>query len=255
MTRASLESQLLGAPCEIEDTEEMFWLSQNDDSQSKVLLGDKRAAQYRFREAVQAYRSAGEISADSMLYMKLGGAYLTLRRFEEALASYHQYISLGGDEKAVCYPMGVWYFLQGEYTRAAECFEKCLPCEDELAVAVIYWHSLASFRAGKAAALLKSYYPSMRVGHHTAYLLAVSVFAEDVSPKAALQQISEETDDLNYIIAAYGLSGYFANMGDCLQAEQLLESLLERRSVWPCISYLAAWGDKNYQTMKGNENQ
>ncbi|MDE7366296.1 MAG: hypothetical protein K2N24_02950 [Lachnospiraceae bacterium] len=36
--KATLESQLYDAPCTIEDTEEMFWLRESDDYQSKISL-------------------------------------------------------------------------------------------------------------------------------------------------------------------------------------------------------------------------
>ena len=83
--KASLESQLGFGICEVLDTEEMFWLRQNDDYQSKLLLGNKLAAQYRFRDAVNAYREAEHIRSDDPgLFQNLGGALLTLRQFREA---------------------------------------------------------------------------------------------------------------------------------------------------------------------------
>ena len=78
--KATLESQLFNAPCKVEDTEEMFWLREMDDYQSKISLGNALAAQYRFREAITAYLSAERIrNNDPMLYLRLGGAYLTIR--------------------------------------------------------------------------------------------------------------------------------------------------------------------------------
>lgn len=82
---ASIDSQLGTAPCLCEDTEEMFWLQESDDYASRVKLGNLLSEQYRFREAIDAYHTAEMIRADDpMLYIRLGGAYLTLQRFDEA---------------------------------------------------------------------------------------------------------------------------------------------------------------------------
>lgn len=48
---ASMDSQLGYAECEVEDTEEMFWLRELDDYQSMVSLGNALAGQYRFQDA------------------------------------------------------------------------------------------------------------------------------------------------------------------------------------------------------------
>lgn len=81
----SLESQLGNAPCLCEDTEEMFWLRESDDYGSRVQLGNLLSGQYRFREALDAYCFAKKIRDDDpMLYIRLGGASLTLWRFDEA---------------------------------------------------------------------------------------------------------------------------------------------------------------------------
>ncbi|MGN0372451.1 MAG: tetratricopeptide repeat protein [Enterocloster sp.] len=125
---ASLESQLGNACCMTEDTEEMFWLRESDDYSSRVRLGNLLAAQYRFREAVEIYRTAEKIRWDDpMLYIRLGGALLTLRRFDEAKEAYKRSFDTGIKEKTAAYPMGVWHYLRGEYAQAASWFGKCLP--------------------------------------------------------------------------------------------------------------------------------
>lgn len=43
--KASLESRFEGAPSDVEDTEEMFWLRRSDDYQSKIALGNALSAQ------------------------------------------------------------------------------------------------------------------------------------------------------------------------------------------------------------------
>jgi len=242
--RATLESQLGSAPCLIEDTESMFWMREADDYQNRFSLGNALSAQYRFRDAIRAYEKALRIRQDDWkLYYGLGGAYLTIRHFDEAAFAYHRCMVLREQESTVAYPLGISHYLQKDYAGAAMWFKKCLPCDDEMAIAVIYWHTLSCYRAGDMPILLNSYHQNMVVGHHTAYKVAVSVFSKETSWTDAMKQLEQETDDLHYIVAVYGLCGYLEQLGEQALRDRYMAALLKRSSVWPCVSYLAAWGD------------
>lgn len=243
-SRASLASQLGSEPCTPTDTEEIFWLRESDDYCSRVALGDALSAQYRFREAVEAYQNALRIRSDDWhLFSRIAGADLTLRRFDDARAEYLRCLSLGADQKSIAYPLGVWHYLQGNYAEAAVHFGECLPCGDETAIAVIYWHTLSCYRAGLVPVLLKNYRQDMKVGHHTAYQLAVSVFCNELPWEQALRQAEQDENALNAVVALYGLCGYLSSLGKKEESTGCLKQLLTRDSVWPCISYLAAWND------------
>ena len=247
-SKASPESQLLGALCEAEDTEEMFWLRQSDDCQSKAALGNALSAQYRFHEAAAAFEQALRIREDPALYLRLGGAYLTVRDFDASYGAYRRFLDLGGDESSAAYPLGVWHYLRGEYSTAAEWFAKCLPCDDETAIAVIYWHCLCCLRRGSRSELLERYHPDMKAGHHTAYRAAVSLFAGETDIGSALEAAENEHDELNYIIAAYGLCVFLSSGGQRERGNALLRDILSRKTVWPCIPWLAAWNDAHGAT-------
>ncbi|QTQ14034.1 tetratricopeptide repeat protein [Treponema parvum] len=241
---ASLESQLGNAPCLCEDTEEMFWLRESDDYESRVKLGNLLAGQYRFREAIDAYRAAKKIRADDpMLYISLGGAYLTLRHFDEAKKAYGKSRSLGGNEKFAAYPIGVWHYLQGNYREAADYFAKVLPCGDEMKIAILYWNALCCMRENLPDKLLATYRDDMQVGHHTAYRSAVEVFLGKRPAEEALRQAEQDKNDLNAVVSMYGIAVYLEHGGKKTEAEEVIKSLFRRESAWPCISYLAAWND------------
>lgn len=253
--KASLESQLECAVCNAEDTEEMFWLRQSDDYQSKFSLGNALSAQYRFREAAGAFEDASHIrNNDPALYIRLGGAYLTIRKFEEAYDAYMRCLELGGTEQSVAYPLGVWHYLREDYRAAAEWFVKCLPCGDELAIAIIYWHCLCCLRSGSNSELLKHYRADMKVGHHTAYKTAVSLFAGETDIKTVFDALESERDDLNYVITAYGVSRFLLSSGSKEEGIELLKQVLSHKEIWACISYLAAWNDV-YRSRCKNETE
>lgn len=245
-THASLMSQLGNEPCLVEDTEEMFWLRQSDDYQSIVNLGNKLSGQYRFREAIEAYQDAIKIKSDDYLtYQRIAGAYLTIRDFDNSLRSYNKALKLLKDEKPIAFTMGAYYYLLGDYKTSQEWLLKALPASGELKIAVIYWHTICSYRINEAPSLLEDYDTTMDVGHHEAYKEAVNVFKGIVSPVEALTSIKERTNSLDYPILAYGISKYYESIGDRRQSEIILQKILKHQNFWPCISYLAAFGDKN----------
>lgn len=243
---ASLESQLGNACCMTEDTEEMFWLRESDDYSSRVRLGNLLAAQYRFREAVEIYRTAEKIRWDDpMLYIRLGGALLTLRRFDEAKEAYKRSFDTGIKEKTAAYPMGVWHYLRGEYAQAASWFGKCLPCKDEMAAAVFYWYILSCCRGNLPDDLMKNYHSDIQAGHHTAYKMVIEMFCGNVEMQEAEDAAKNTDNALDAVVIWYGVLVYMESRGYRIETAAVMDKILKRNSVWPCISYLAAWNDKN----------
>ncbi len=251
MNRAGPESQLGTDPCGVTDTEEMFWLRQNDDYQSKLALAGALVSQDRYREAVDTFRDAERIrSDDPSLYLRLGGTLLTVRRFYEANDAYQSFLRLGGKPQAAAYPLGILHYLLGECSLAAESFEKCLPCGDEMLIAVLYWHCIACLRNTKTSSLLRKYRPGMDVGHHGAYARVVSVFAGETSLSAALEALSDKENALDFCIEAYGLARCLSADGKNSESEELMRRLLKRTEVWPNVAYLAAWNDLHAEQLK-----
>ena len=154
--RASWRSQLKGEPCAVTDTADMFLLRESDDYQSRVRLGSALSAQYRFREAADAFRSALAIRQDDpMTWLRLGGAALTVFDFDKARDAFSQFLAWGGSEKAIAFHMGFLHYLTRDYPTAAAWFAKCLPCGDETKAAAVYWHTLSCVRAGIEPSLLE----------------------------------------------------------------------------------------------------
>lgn len=246
MLKASLLSQLGNLDCEAEDTEEMFWLRQSDDYQSKIDLGNKLAAQYRFKEAASVYSDALKIKNDELLtYQRIAGCYLTLRQFDKAILNYNKCVELNGSVKPVAFTIGIYHYLKGNYEEAKSYFIKALPCDDELKIAVIYWHTICSFRTNTMPVLLEDYDINMDVGHHKAYKISVDLFKGNLKEDSAVSMIMDNKDSLDYVIIAYGIACYYEKNGEENKKEALINELLLHDNFWPSISYLAAWGDKN----------
>lgn len=224
-----------------EETEEMFWLRQNDDLQSKIDLGTALSSQYRYREAISVWREAAELFPSSKaIWLRIGAASLTVMDFEGSIRAYERYFETGGNEKDVVYPLGILNYMQGKYKEAAECFEKILPCGGEMMIAVIYWHCLCDLRQGNEMSFLKYYQPEMDVGHHTAYRMVVSVMAGETDIEEAQEGLTG-LNELDLSIAGYGLYRIHKSRGS--EDKELLRRILDCRDVWPNVAYLAAWND------------
>ena len=237
---ATLESQLGNNICTVKDTEEIFRLRMSDDYQSKVKAGDFLVKQYRFKDAITEYRNALEIKKDDfMLYIKLGGAYLTLFKSEEAEKYYSKALKYGAKEENIAFYFGVMNFLKANYSEAISYFEKVNANNGEMLISVIYWHTIASFKNDSQPSFLEKFNDSIDVGHHNAYKTAVSLFAE----KIEYYNIIIPENSLDAVIIQYGICEYLKHKKQIREIERYAEQLFEHTDVWPSIAYLAAYND------------
>jgi tetratricopeptide (TPR) repeat protein len=237
---ATLESQINNEPCNVEDTEEIFWLKMSDDYQSKVKAGDLLVKQYRFKDAIKEYQNAGDIKKDDfMLYIKLGGANLTLFNFEEAEKCYNNALKYGAKEENVAFYFGIMNFLKGNYSEAISFFEKVNVSNGEMLISVIYWHTIASFKNHSQPSFLEKYNENIDVGHHTAYKTAVSLFAD----KIEYNNIIIPKNSLDAVIVQYGICEYLKHKKQTREIKRYAEQLFKHTDVWPSIAYLAAYYD------------
>lgn len=117
--------------------------------------------------------------------------------------------------------------------------------ESQLGNARCMCEALCCMRGNLQDRLRVTYRNDMKVGHHTAYQSAVEVFLGKISVEKALRQAKQDRNDRNAVVAMYGIAGHLEHCGSRAEAENVTQLLLRRESAWPCISYLAAWNDKN----------
>ena len=248
--KASRASQLCGEICEAEDTEEMFWLRQNEDVQSMVKLGSLLAGQYRFREAEKAFEAALSLKPDDpAILLRLGGARLSLLEFDEARRAYDSAQKFGADERSLGYPLGVWHYLCGEYGEAVKRFETCRPCDGEMEIALLYWIDLCRMWSDKLPFPPEKRKEIADFGHHVAYARSVALFDGTVTAEE-LEAELDGYNDLDRMIAGYALCMFLDYCGKSERAKSVLEEILKIESVWPCVSGLAAWNDHSEEDKK-----
>ena len=241
--KASRASQLCGEICEAEDTEEMFWLRQNEDAQSKIKLGTLLAGQYRFREAEKAFGQALHINPnDPSVWLRLGGARLTLLDLDPAREAYENAQKCGAGERSLGYPLGIWHYLHGEYGESVKRFESCRPCDGETGIALLYWTDLCRMRSDKLPFPPEKRKEITDFGHHAAYARSVALFDGAVTAEELRTELGGY-NDLDRVIAGYALYRFLDYCGENECGKGVLKEILEIESVWPCVAGLAAWND------------
>ena len=239
---AGIESQILNLPAGIPDSQAIRQAKSLPDSVEKFrALGKALSRQLRYREAIDAYTEGLKLEPENLSLLRLrAGRYLTTRQSDPAIADFEKCLTLGAEKLDCLYRIGLAQYYAGRYEQAMEAFEGCMPlCDDEMGIAVLYWHTLSAVRTEKAPTLLKYYRPDMAVGHHTAYEKSMQVWSGITPLSAMLQMLESEEDDLEYGITLYGLLLH----PDCIEKEHLSQNLLRRDGFWPSFAYLAAWKD------------
>ena len=241
---AGIESQILNLPAGIPDSQAVTRAKALPDSIEKSLtLGKALSRQLRYREAVAAYTEGLNLEPENLSLLRLrAGRYLTTLQSDPAIADFEKCLTLGAEKLDCLYRIGLAYYYVGRYAQAIETFENCMPlCDEEMGIAVLYWHTLSAVHAEKASTLLNNYRPDMAVGHHTAYEKAIQVWSGITPLSAMLQMLESEEDDLEYGITLYGLLLH----PDCAEKDCLSQALLRRDGFWPSFAYLAAWNDRS----------
>ena len=175
---AGIESQILNLPAGIPDSQAVTQAKALPDSIEKFLaLGKAFSRQLRYREAIDAYTEGLKLEPENLPLLRLrAGRYLTTLQSNPAIADFEKSMSLGAERLDCLYRIGLAQYYAGRYEQAMGTFEDCMPlCDDEMGIAVLYWHTLSAARTEKAPTLLKYYHPDMAVGHHKIrYNLSIS---------------------------------------------------------------------------------
>ncbi len=241
---AGIESQILNFPAGIPDSEAVTQARALPDSIEKFLaLGKAFSRQLRYREAIDAYTEGLKMEPGNLPLLRLrAGRHLTTLQNNLAITDFEKCLSLGAEKLDCLYRIGLAHYYAERYAQAMETFENGMSlCDEEMGIAVIYWHTLSAVRAEEAPTLLKYYRLDMAVGHHTAYEKAIQVWNGTTSLPTMLQMLKREKDDLEYGITLYGLLWH----PDCIEKEHLSQNLLCRDGFWPSFAYLAAWNDRS----------
>lgn len=237
------------------------------DESAAILYGRRLAYLGRFSQAVDVYTRALADHPDSYRLLRhRGHRYITLRRFDAAIADLSRAWTLakdrpdapeidalaGGasgttDKSNILYHLGLAQYLKGDFASAAATFAERTglaarneKLSDDNTVTFMFWQYLSLRRAGRAdeaKAVLAEYSPRMKVQDNDAYFALIRVFAGDV-PAEVLASAAETSESAN-LAMAYGVGVYRLLNGRNDEAMAMFSKLASNPN-WPSFGVIAA---------------
>lgn len=257
-TQARLEAQLAEAQAAYErdpGLEQTIWYGRRA---GYLLQLERAAAIYsegiaRFPEAYQLYRHRGH-------------RYISLRRFDLAVADLERAVTLAEGRPVEVEPDGApnrlglplsnghfnsWYhlglahYLRGDFAAAIEAYRSCLRfCDnDDSLVATSDWLYMSYRRQGDeaaAATLLEPIHAGMTVIEDQAYLNRLLLYKGELAPAALLDPADTSEDAaLNLATQGYGLGNWHLYNGRRDEAMAIFRQVLTTGS-WAAFGYIAS---------------
>lgn len=239
-----------------------------------IWLGRRLAYLGKYREAIETYTKGISLFPNSPeLYRHRGHRYISTRQFDKAIADLEKSallaksipltkeangipIPLPEDDQPttlqfnIYYHLGLAYYLQGNYGKAAEAYEQCIEyseTDDEIA-ATADWLYMAYRRLGEdevAEETLAMIQEDMQIKENEGYFERLLMYKGLVAPDSLLKLGSDiplADRDLALATQGYGVGNFYLYNGEQQLGRQILEDIVEGRH-WAAFGYIAAEAD------------
>lgn len=238
-----------------------------DTAEAIIWIGRRQAYLWRHQEAIETFsRGARRYAEDPRMYRHRGHRYLTVRRIAEAREDLERAAALiagrpdeiepdGAPNAAgkprstlhfnVWYHLGLAYYLQAQYERAAGAWTHALrvSTNDDAVVAASDWLWMTLMRLdrrGEAAQLLERITPTMDILENGAYHRRLLMYKGLVTPESLLDMSA--SDDTTVATQGYGVANYYLVNGHTERAVSILQRIT-RGGGWNAFGFLAAEAD------------
>ena len=233
-----------------------------------VAAAQARAGLWQYNEAIEVFTRGMEIAPDDWrLYRHRGHRFVSTRRFDWATEDLERAVELDPYGFNSSYHLGLAYFLNGEFGKAADEYARCLALasdeeaialaaaggnpgdprtcmeiadDDESRVAVTEWLYRALRRAGRedeALALLDTISEGLAVEENISYYRDLLFYKGLVTADEILNP--EEPDDNSFATTGFGVANYYIVEGDTEAARDLILRIVEG-DPWNAFGFIAA---------------
>jgi tetratricopeptide (TPR) repeat protein len=225
-------------------------------------LGEFRAAVETFTEGIRRFPD------DARMYRHRGHRYITLRRFDLAIADLEKAAQLmrrhsdqvepDGQPNARNIPIGslysnVWYhlalayYLKGDWTNAVRAAREgiAISSNPDRLVSQTHWLYMALRRAGRhaeAGATLQPIRDDFDIIENDSYYRLLRMYRDGISSASLDSLLAVEIRSSSDASLGYGLANWFLYTGDTTRALSAFEHVVES-SQWPAFGYIAAEAD------------
>lgn len=217
-----------------------------------LALGKAQADLWRYNDAIATYTEAIRVApSNALLYRHRGHRYISTRQFARAVEDLERAAALDASSYDIWYHLGLAYYLQRDFARAARAYESCLKVVDDPArgdasrrddslVAVADWLSMTYRRAGRdadAARLLERITPDLKVTENRSYFDRLLLY-KGLKKEAELLD-AEAKDDLQIATIGYGIGNWHLYNGRRERAFEIFRQIVAGRH-WPAFGFIAA---------------
>jgi tetratricopeptide (TPR) repeat protein len=234
------------------------------NADSIIWVGRRLGYLERYRDAIAAFSKGIELHPnDSRLYRHRGHRYITLRKFDLAVADLEkaaQLIQGTADEMEedgapnsrniptstaqgnIYYHLALAHYLLGHYDKALVSWNDAMRIarNDDSRVSLADWQYITLRRLGRddeARQVLVPITKDLNVIENTAYYRRLQMYKGELPPDSLLTQGS--TDELQFVTQGYGVANWYLANGDSTRARQIMDQMLAAR-YWAAFGYIAA---------------
>jgi len=214
-----------------------------DDPETIILYGRALSALWRYNDAINIYTRGIAVHPDhALLYRHRGHRYISVRKFDKAVADLTRAAELKDDEFDIWYHLGLAHFLRGEFEKAEEAYQSCreVAQDDPSIIAVSNWLYLTLMRQGKteeAASVLEGIREDMDPGENIAYFNLL-LFDKGLKTQSELETAAAASD-LDMATIGYGLACRLLVRGEKEKAFTMFRRIADL-SYWPAFGVIAA---------------
>jgi tetratricopeptide (TPR) repeat protein len=253
-TKAALDSNLTVAQNNFE----------NDPSeQNYIWLGRRLAYLYLYDSGINIFTEGLKKYPESFRLLRhRGHRYITIRKFDLAIddlkkaselmkdvpieiepdgAPNKLNIPLSNTQFNVWYHLGLAYYLQQDFEKAAQAYEECLKVSnnDDLVTATVDWLYMTYRRGGKpdkAKEVLALVHDGMKIIENDSYFKRLKMYQGKLKPEEVLEVSANAEDaDLSLATQGYGVGNWHLVNGDSAKANDIFKQVVNGK-------YFAAFG-------------
>jgi tetratricopeptide (TPR) repeat protein len=240
-----------------------------NDPDALIWVGRRLAYLGRYNEAISVFSDGiRRVGNDPRMYRHRGHRYITVRRFDDAIADFERAAALmagrrdevepDGQPNARNIPIGslqsnVWYhlslahYLKGDWAaaeRAARAGISVSNNPDRL-VSQTHWLYMALRRDGRheaAAEALRPIRDDFEIIENDSYFQLMKLYKQGISPAALDETMRSGIGTPSNASLAYGVANWFLYTGDTTRAISALRQIV-RSDQWASFGVIAAEAD------------
>ena len=235
------------------------------DLENIIWIGRRTAYLGKYDEAINIYTDGLKLFPNEpRLYRHRGHRYISIRKFDEAIADFEKATQLiKGKENQIeqdglpnelnipistlhgniWYHLGLAYYLKHDFEKAFSAYQNCrnVGSNDDNIVSSTHWLFMIQSRLGNhelAQEQLKPIRDSMKIIENQSYFQLCKFYKKMIPMKDMMQADGTPAGDA----VKYGLANWHFYNGDGEQAKLDLEKILAGKS-WSSFGYVAAEAD------------